>query len=286
MIGLRLLALAGALALAGCGGAGREWPAPSPALWEVTGADGAHGWLFGTIHALPDGAEWRTPALDAALGDAATLVVEVAALDDRAKGAEAFAAVSTSPGLPPLLQRVPAAERAALAAALDRAGLDEDDLARTESWAAALLIANGARESEAENGVDRALLGQGLPVIALESFAAQFALFDRLAEEDQAVLLAKTAREAGSGTEERVAQAWLTGDLGVLEREMQRGVTADPELRQALLTARNDAWAARIGGLLAQGRRPFVAVGAGHMLGREGLPALLAARGYTVRRIQ
>ena len=72
----RLLALAGALALAGCGAPEREWPAPSPALWEVTGADGARGWLFGTIHALPDGVEWRTPALDEALTQAATLVVD------------------------------------------------------------------------------------------------------------------------------------------------------------------------------------------------------------------
>ena len=282
----RLLALAGALALAGCGAPARDWPAPSPALWEVTGDNGEHGWLFGTIHALPDGVEWRTRALDKALGDAGQLVVEVAALDDRAAGAEAFAAVSTSPGLPPLLQRVPAADRPALAEALDRAGLDEGDLARTESWAAALLIANGARTSETGNGVDRALLAQGLPVVALESYAVQFALFDRLAARDQAVLLTEAAREAGSGSEERLAEAWLTGELGVLERETQRGILADPELRQTLLTARNGAWAERVAGLLAEGRRPFVAVGAGHMLGTEGLPALLVARGYSVRRIQ
>jgi len=74
--------------------------------------------------------------------------------------------------------------------------------------------------------------------------------------------------------------------LATLEREMAGGILADPELRQALLTARNRAWTERVAALLAQGRRPLVAVGAAHMLGSEGLPALLAARGYTVRRIQ
>lgn len=285
MIG-RLLALACALWLAGCGAPERAWPAPSPALWEVSDAGGTRGWLFGTIHALPDGVEWRTPALEAGLAEAQVLVVEVAGLGDRTAGAEAFEAVATSPGLPPLLQRVPAAERPALAEALERAGLDEGELARTESWAAALLIANGARTGEAGNGVDRGLLAQGLPVVALESYAVQFALFDRLADEDQAVLLAEAAREAGSAREERLAEAWLTGDLAVIEREMQRGVLADPELRQALLTARNAAWVERVAGLLAEGRRPFVAVGAAHMLGDEGLPALLAARGYTIKRVQ
>jgi len=286
MIGLRRLALAGALALAACGAPERDWPAPAPALWEVTGPGGARGWLFGTIHALPDGVEWRTPALDAALGEAGVLVVEVAALGDRTAATKAFDAVATSPGLPPLLQRVPVADRPVLARALDRAGLAESDLARTESWAAALLIANGARAGEAGNGVDRGLLAQRLPVVALESHAAQFALFDGLAEADQAVLLAETARDAGSATEERLAEAWLTGDLALLEREAQDGILADAELRQALLTERNAAWAGRIAGLLAEGRRPFVGVGTAHMIGDEGLPALLAARGYTVRRTQ
>jgi uncharacterized protein YbaP (TraB family) len=224
--------------------------------------------------------------VDGALADAGTLVVEVAALGDGDAAADAFDAVSTTAGLPPLLQRVPAAERPALAEALGRAGLDEADLARTESWAAALLIANGAREGETGNGVDRALLAKGLPVVSLESHAVQFAMFDRLAEADQAVLLSQAARDAGSETELRLAEAWLTGDLAVLKREMEGGILADPELRRALLTQRNQAWAERVAALLGQRRRPFVAVGTGHMLGSEGLPALLAARGYSVRRIQ
>jgi len=282
----RLLALAGALALASCGAPEREWPAPSPALWEVTGADGARGWLFGTIHALPDGTEWDTPALDAAMSGAGVLVVEIAALGDARAATSAFDRLAHSPGLPPLTQRVRPADRAALDAALERAGRDEADFASTESWAAALEIANATRSGEAGNGADRVLLARGLPVIGLESHAGQFAVFDRLAPDDQAVLLAETARAVGSNDERRLAEAWLAGDLAPIEAESARGILADPELREALLTARNRAWAGRIDRLLASGRRPFVAVGTAHMLGEDGLPALLAARGYTVRRIQ
>jgi len=281
---IRLLALALAAALAACS-AQEDWPSPSPALWEVSGPGGQTGWLFGTIHALPDGAEWRTQALETALADAGALVVEVADLDDEARGAEAFAAVSTSAGLPPLLQRVPAADRPALAKAIDEADMDEADFATTESWAAALIIANRTASGENENGVDLALLERALPVVGLEGFAEQFALFDRLAPADQAELLRLSAQDAGK--DERAAQeAWLTGDLAVLEREVLADVAEDPELREALLVGRNRAWTGRIAELLDGGRRPFVAVGAGHMVGDAGLPALLAQRGYTVRRVQ
>ena len=56
---------------------------PHPALWEITDSAGAvEGWLFGTIHALPDGAKWQSPRLTETLGDADMLVVEVADLDN------------------------------------------------------------------------------------------------------------------------------------------------------------------------------------------------------------
>ena len=72
------------------------------------------------------------------------------------------------------------------------------------------------------------------------------------------------------------------GELAKLTRE---GILADPELYEALL-AEQPAWTAQLENLFSTESRPLVAVGAGHMFGPDGLPAMLEASGYTVRRIQ
>ena len=45
-------------------------------------------------------------------------------------------------------------------------------------------------------------------------------------------------------------------------------------------------WVIRIADMIDKGERPFVAVGAGHVAGAGGVPALLAKMGYKVTRIQ
>jgi hypothetical protein len=282
----RLLALVAALALASCNEPAREWPAPSPALWEISGRNGEKAWLFGTIHALPDGAEWRTPAFERAFAASDLLMVEIGDLGDSRAAARAFAEFATTPSLPALTARAASADRPAVRALMARAGMDDADFWDTETWAAALLLANAVRESETGNGVDRDLLDEGKPVEALETFAAQFARFDRLSEAEQRRFLAAVAHQAGRDEEGTQAIAWLTGDLAALESRVERELVAQPALRKALVTERNDYFAARTVATMEDGRAPFVAVGAGHMLGENGLPALLAARGYAVTRIQ
>lgn len=282
----RLASLALTLALAGCGAPARHWPDPSPALWEVTGPGGAHGWLFGTIHSLPEGAEWRTPPVDRALAGSSVLVVEIADLGDAGAAREAFDRLATTPGLPPLSQRVPAADRPALAAFLKRAGLADDAFPHTETWGAAMILANRARGRDPASGVDRALIAEARRVEGLETFEQQYGAFDALPAAEQADLLLALAREAEGTADDRQVSAWLTGDLAALEREASGGVLGDPELREALQVARNRRWAERIGQLLAARERPFVAVGEAHMFGEANLPELLTARGYTVRRLQ
>ena len=224
--------------------------------------------------------------MDEAFASSSLLVVEVAELGRSDEAGAIFRRLSTTPGLPPLTQRVPPAERPALAAFLDRAGMDEDAFSETESWGAALILANSVRRSDSGNGADRALIAEAARVEGLESFEEQYAAFDRLPAAEQADLLAGLAADAEGDFEDRRVTAWLTGDMAALERDSSGGILADPELREALQLSRTRTWAARVGELLERGERPFVAVGAGHMWGDEGLPALLAARGYAVRRVQ
>jgi len=275
-----------ALALAACS----PTPDPaSPALWRVEGPHGESGYLFGTIHALERPAAWRTSAVAAALAQSKSIVVEVAGLADGKAIKATFDRLGRSPGHPSLSARLPASLHARLDAALTQGGFHDGDFGEIETWMAALMLAH-AQEPGAENGVDRALLAsaKGKRVVELEGADAQLAIFDRLSEADQRALLAAVVNDGGAPGAEGpdLADAWRTGDMARIEKETRTGLLADPDLRAALYTARNRAWAARISAMLRLGDHPFVAVGAAHMAGAEGLPALLAGSGWKVTRIE
>jgi uncharacterized protein len=282
------------LLAAGCSDAPGE-PAdgagpPSPLLYEIASADGAvEGWMVGTIHALPAFAEWRSPTIDKAADSADLLVVEIAALDDGGALARTFADLSRTPGLPPLAERVPADLRPRLAALMERGDFTPSQFAATETWAAALTLARVGAVGDPANGVDRALIADfaGRRVLELEGGPAQLAIFDRLPEAEQRAMLAAVVRESAASAKdpERLQRAWLKGDAATIEVSTREGVLADPAVREALLVARNRRWAAALAPVLAEAPKPLIAVGTAHLVGPEGLAALLEAQGYRVRRI-
>ncbi|MEN7537144.1 TraB/GumN family protein [Aurantiacibacter flavus] len=258
--------------------------APAPALWEVTADGGQKAWLFGTIHALPDGARWHSTALDSAFDEADLLVVEIADLGDAKAAAEAFGKLAYTRGLGPFRARQDRAFNERLDAKIgDNKDILPSDI---EDWAAALQIASASAEDTGENGVDRALMAGSKPVVGLESYAAQFGIFDALSPADQKALLRAVVDDDSAEDEAAMRAAWLTGNLDALTHLAMTGMLAEPGLRAALLEQRNRAWAEQIAPLIEAGRKPLVAVGAAHMLGEQGLPTLLEARGMRVRRIQ
>ena len=262
-------------------------PEASPLLYEVTGPEGAvEGWLLGTIHALPEGTRWRTPATQRVIAQADYLVVEISAPGDAA-AREAFMALSSSTGLPPLTERIGPQWRSQLGKLAEAAGTSLDAFATTETWAAALILAQATRPGDPANGVDRALIADfaDREVRELEGAARQLRIFDELAPADQRALLESVIEDFGDGIDQagELRTAWLTGDAARIEQATRTGMMADPELREAILVARNRAWAVQVGKVLGDPERPLIAVGAAHLVGPEGLAALLEAQGFDTR---
>ncbi|MFC0589273.1 TraB/GumN family protein [Novosphingobium aquiterrae] len=284
-----VLAALGALALFGC----RQPEQVHPALWQIDGPNGQKAWLLGTIHALPAPVDWHSPRLDAALAAADRIVLEVARIDDDGAVARTFATLGATPTPTPLRSRLPGEAQADYDAYLKRYGVKDASLAAMDTWAGALVLAQAAQQvagSDSANGVDRAIkaAASGRPVEEFEGADAQLRIFEALPETEQRDLLLTVIADTGDVRSQtrQMERAWSSGDLPAIEAETQQGMLADPELRAALLTQRNQAWLGKLLAMLGKGQRPFVAVGTAHLVGPEGLPALLAARGYRVTRVQ
>ena len=294
--GRRLMAGAAAVSLAGCATAApeaAEVASGKPALWKLADADTTI-YLFGTIHTLPEGVKWRTPVLDRAMAAADTLVLETTISGDMMATAQTMAKLGVSPGLPPLLERVPVEKRAALAETIKASGVPAQALDRLETWAAAMtLMALQLQQMglNPELGVEKVLdtdVKGSKKVVGLETVEQQLGFFDQLSEPAQRAFLASAADdpEAAKGQFEAMLKAWSSGDVEGIARTFDSETALSPELREVLIKRRNVAWAEWLQKRLDQPGTVMVAVGAGHLAGPDSVQRMLAARGLKAERVQ
>ena len=77
--------------------------------------------------------------------------------------------------------------------------------------------------------------------------------------------------------------AWARGDVKTLSHDLTRDLrSAGPEIYAALIRDRNRRWAEQIDLMMKGSGTAFIAVGAAHLVGKDGVPALLRAKGYKV----
>jgi uncharacterized protein YbaP (TraB family) len=258
-----------------------------PALWVLRDSDTELA-LYGSVHALPKGLDWFSPAARARFDAADTLVLEAVIPDDKTSLGRFVADLGTRPGLKPLISRVGSKAAPDLIAATARVGLPLARLDQLKTWLAAVTIGEVSLASigiSAADGVEPALLqraqGQNKPVIGLESIEQQLRYLDGLPEADQLRMLRATIADAGTARADtdRLVALWQAGDVAAIARDFAREAKASPRLQKTLITDRNRRWADWIAGAMRRPGRVFVAVGAGHFGGADGLLALLKARG-------
>ena len=268
-------------------------PQVNPALWKVS-SKSATVYLFGSIHALPKGLEWRTPALIKAEAEADTLVLEVGSLDDKAALAKTFQSLALSPNLPDVLDRVPPSKRAGLKALLDKSGLPLTALKPLETWAITLSLTPfilKQLEIDPASGVEPNLTADfkaaHKPVEGLETAAYQFGVFDHLSEAAQRRMLVSSVDDMKTAKQDfgAMLRAWKAGDPAAIAKNFDKDLNTEPELRRALLHNRNANWAGWIVARLKGKGTTLIAVGAGHLAGNDSVIAMLRRQGLSVQRV-
>jgi uncharacterized protein YbaP (TraB family) len=117
-------------------------------------------------------------------------------------------------------------------------------------------------------------------------------MYDGLSERAQRGMLSAMIGDPGArarsvrGQLDAMVGNWVSGDVVGIAKSFNAELSAQPELRNALLTRRNARWANWIDQRMNQPGSVMVAVGAGHLAGKGSVLQALEHHGYTVTRIQ
>ncbi len=263
-------------------------------MWEVRDHDTTI-YLFGAMHVLAPDVKWRTRAFDRAYAQADKVWFEIRPTPIRPRSRTWSPATASIPKRP-LSEKLPPRTVATLRAALERDGGSLDRVDRLRPWAAAMMLSvlpMTQRGASVEAGADATVTRQARaaekPIATFETLEQQIRLFAALPEAVEVQYLEDVASETLSPPRNGVAlqKAWLRGDMNKLGPLVVDVMKRDrPELYDALLKRRNEAWAEALAAEMDRPGVELVAVGALHMAGADGLPALMRARGFQVRRVQ
>lgn len=275
-------------------------------LFRIEREGVAPSFLFGTMHLSdPRVLDIAGPAEDA-FAEAGTLVVETVDLADENAVAAALLMRSDLINLPrgtQLLDLVPEDRRTMLEEALGEAGVPAGSVGTLQPWFVTVALAmppcEVARQAEGLDVLDLALMRRaeagGMAVEGLESSAEQMEAlaslpFDLQAENLVAVLELK---DRLPDVFETMVGLYLDGRIGAIAPTIERIAPSGTDaassaavytaFEEAVVTKRNILMAERAGPILERGGA-FVAVGALHLPGEEGLVELLRSEGWQVER--
>jgi len=252
-----------------------------PKVWVVRDAD-SEMLLFGSIHVLP---------LDAALQQADDLWFELPV--DAATGREVARLAMTTGVLPlgqSLFALLPLEDATRLLRIAETYGVDRTTLTQLKPWLAEVALAGALYQrvgAASDHGVEAAVSAAAPSAVqrrALESPSDQIALFNEASIPEQIASLRGSMDEIDSDPEAfaNLIKAWIAGDISALVRETQALRDISPAQFERLIVRRNVAWTRTLDARLKGRGRTVVVVGAGHLVGDDGLPSRLRALGYSV----
>ena len=273
-------------------------------FWRVEKEGKPASFLLGTMHVTDPRVLAMPEAARTAYADAATVIVESDEITDEKK---AGAAIMARPDLTmftdgkSITDFLDKEDTEKLTEGLKDRGLSLAAVARMKPWMIASFVARPAceiaRKTAGAAFLDQRLardaLAGGKTLKGLETLLEQISALDSLPLEPQIQGLVQTV-ELGDALQdviETMSQLYLAGDTGMIMPMMraaspgaEEDALAYAEFEQRIIVDRNHVMASRAAPILEEGN-VFMAVGALHLPGPEGVVELLRKQGFSVTAV-
>lgn len=265
-------------------------------LWRVERPGELPSHIFGTMHSADPEILDLPPAVEAAFGSARSLTLEV--VMDSATQMAMTQSMLLIDGR--RLEQITGPQRLQrLVQAGSRYGLGRQQIQMFRPWALLVFLSvppsEYLRQSTGQLPLDQMLQKRaserGLPLHSLETIEEQIMVFAGLPERDLMEMLDLTValNDQIEPLFVTMKKAYLAGDTGTLHRLKDEMSSDTPAAIRdlydnRLIHHRNGVMVERMIDRLEEGRA-FVAVGALHLAGEQGVLNLLAQQGYKITRV-
>ncbi len=269
-----------------------------PAVWTLSDEDTTIS-IVGTIHYLPEDADWRAGRIGEVFDAADTVCFE---LDAEARADESRVMMTRrgffkfGDRLSEHLTNRQIRELKEKARTL-RVPFTELDLMKP--WLVSIvlddiIIAETGYEDGVEFSLYPEILESGKTLCELETLEEQLGGWIDMELDDQIDALftkypgteelsARESIEFGKDRLDALVEDWLEGDVVAIDEVVNTEASLSGPFHQALLVSRNTSWVPRIEAMLEQEGNIMIAVGAAHLSGDDSVIKMLRARGHKIK---
>ena len=261
-------------------------------LWTVR-SDANVLYLAGSVHALGADAYPLPAVFEKAFEASGTLVEELDLGDAASLSAVPMLLARGVYGDGRTFESAVSKETATMVASFKQTGLPMEMFRPMKPWMVMLMLTALELQKvglDANLGLDKYFYDKAMaakkPVIGLETAEFQIDRFDKMPDVVQEEMLRSTLTELNAQSNELKSMivAWQRGDTATLEKSVRSSFAGYPAAYTSLIAERNRNWIPQLQMCLSTPTPCFVVVGAAHMVGPDGLLALLQQKGYKVEQ--
>ena len=269
----------------------------NPFIWRIS-SENTHIYLMGSIHLAEADLYPLADVIENAFGEADILVVEVNINNiDETRSLELLLEYGTYPAGEGLKDNLSEGLYERLEEQLAEWGIPLSLLDSYRPWFIANLIEVTSLQAvgySAEYGIDlyflEAALMKNMEIVELETEEFQIGLLADVPDDVMIKSIEQYLDEPITAQDiEELFEIWETGDVSAMEEYIFEGLVDDPSMRpyyESLFIDRNYNMQEKIEEFLEDNSVYFIVVGAGHLVGEEGLLNLLEQAGYDVEQLE